>query len=102
LVDVVTVTAISFARGVPTPECLPINEFADCARAVIERDGETVLNYGPVSGYGPLREWIAERHGVAAGRVLVTNGSLQGLHLLLEHFLLRATSFSRRRPTIVL
>ena len=77
---------ISFARGVPAPECLPVEEFADCARAVIERDGETVLNYGPVGGYGPLREWIAERHGVAPGRVLVTNGSLPGLNLVLGYF----------------
>src|SRR5438132_4576433 len=81
--------SISFARGVPAPECLPVAEFADCARAAIERDGETVLNYGPVGGYGPLREWIAERHGVDPGRVLVTNGSLQGLDLLLQHFAAR-------------
>ncbi len=77
---------ISFARGVPAPECLPVEELADCARAVIERDGPAVLNYGPVGGYAPLREWLAERHGVSPGRVLVTNGSLQGLHLLLGHF----------------
>ncbi|MER3411546.1 MAG: aspartate aminotransferase, partial [Thermoleophilia bacterium] len=77
---------ISFARGVPAPECLPVKELADCARAVIERDGPSVLNYGPVGGYGPLREWLAELHGVSPGRVLVTNGSLQGLDLLLGHF----------------
>jgi DNA-binding transcriptional MocR family regulator len=77
---------ISFARGVPAPECLPVEEFADCAREVLERDGHTVLNYGPVGGYGPLREWLAERHGVEPGRVLVTNGSLPGLNLVLGHF----------------
>ena len=73
---------ISFARGVPAPECLPVEELADCARAVVERDGPTILNYGPVSGYGPLREWVAARHGVETNQVLVTNGSLQGLSLL--------------------
>ncbi|HEX3454357.1 MAG TPA: PLP-dependent aminotransferase family protein [Gaiellaceae bacterium] len=77
---------ISFARGVPAPECLPVSELADCAREVLERDGETILNYGPVGGYGPLREWVAERHGVEPGRVLVTNGSLPGLNLVLGHF----------------
>jgi 2-aminoadipate transaminase len=75
-------STISFARGVPAPECLPVEELADCARAAIERDGPTVLNYGPVGGYSPLREWIAERHGVETRQVLVTNGSLQGLSLL--------------------
>jgi 2-aminoadipate transaminase len=77
---------ISFARGVPAPELLPIEELADCARAAIQRDGATVLNYGPTGGYGPLREWIAERHGVEPGRVLVTNGSLEGLNLLLGYY----------------
>jgi 2-aminoadipate transaminase len=77
---------ISFARGVPAPECIPVQELADCARAVVERDGTTVLSYGPAGGYQPLREWIAERHGVTPGRILVTNGSLQGLVFLAERF----------------
>jgi 2-aminoadipate transaminase len=75
---------ISFARGVPAPECLPTAELADCARAAIERDGSTVLNYGPAGGYAPLREWIAERHGVEPAQVVVTNGSLQGFQFLAE------------------
>jgi 2-aminoadipate transaminase len=79
-------TAISFARGNPAPECLPVAELADCARAVLERDGDTVLSYGPVAGYGPLRDWIAERHGVDPARVLVTNGSLQGMVFLAERY----------------
>jgi 2-aminoadipate transaminase len=81
--------AISFARGVPAPECLPVEELADCARAVLERDGRTVLSYGPVGGYAPLREWVAARHGVEPGRVLLTNGSLEGLNLVLEHYAAR-------------
>jgi 2-aminoadipate transaminase len=80
------VTAISFARGNPAPECLPVAELADCARAVLERDGDTVLSYGAVAGYGPLRDWIAERHGVGPARVLVTNGSLQGMVFLAERY----------------
>lgn len=63
---------------------LPVAELAECARAVLERDGERVLNYGPIGGYAPLREAIAERHGVEPARVLVLNGSLQGLALLVE------------------
>ena len=77
---------ISFARGVPAPECLPVEELADCARVAIERDGQTVLSYGPVGGYAPLREWIGERHDVEPGRVLVTNGSLQGFVFLASRF----------------
>jgi DNA-binding transcriptional MocR family regulator len=77
---------ISFARGVPAPECLPVEELADCARAAVERDGRTILSYGPASGYVPLREWIAERHGVDPARVVLTNGSLQGFVFLATHF----------------
>jgi 2-aminoadipate transaminase len=75
---------ISFARGVPAPECLPVEELADCARAALERDGRTILSYGPSPGYGPLREWIAARHGVPAERGFLTNGSLQGFVFLAQ------------------
>jgi DNA-binding transcriptional MocR family regulator len=77
---------ISLARGVPATECLPVRELADCARAVFERDGEAALNYGPPGGYGPLREWLAGRHGVTADQIVLTNGSLQGLDLLVSRF----------------
>ena len=75
---------ISFARGVPAPECLAVDDLADCARAALQRDGHTILSYGPSPGYGPLREWLAERHGVAADRIFLTNGSLQGFVFLAQ------------------
>jgi 2-aminoadipate transaminase len=78
------VEPISFARGVPAPECLALKELADSARAAIERDGATALNYGPAGGYAPLREWIADRHRVEPERVVLTNGSLQGFRFLAE------------------
>ncbi len=59
-------------------------ELADCAKEALERDGLVALSYGSTLGYGPLREWIAERHGVELGRVLVTNGSLQAFHFVLD------------------
>src|SRR4051794_41915536 len=79
---------ISFARGVPAPECLPVDLLAECARSAIERDGKTVLSYGTGLGYAPLREWIGERHGVDPGRILLTNGSLPGFVYLAQHFFL--------------
>src|SRR5690242_4786908 len=75
---------ISFARGVPAPECLPVAELADCARAAIESDGPAVLSYGPGGGYGPLRERMAAWHEVDPGRVVITSGSLQGFAFLAE------------------
>jgi 2-aminoadipate transaminase len=75
---------ISFARGVPSPECLPVEDLADCARAAIERDGASALLYGHTLGYQPLREWIGEGHGIDPARVVVTNGSLQAFHFVLS------------------
>ena len=77
---------ISFARGVPAPECLPVEELAECARAVVLADGRTILSYGSPSGYEPLRAWIAERHGVEPDRVFVTNGGLQGFVFFAQRF----------------
>jgi 2-aminoadipate transaminase len=90
---------ISFARGVPAPECLPVDELADCARAALERDGTSILLYGPGGGYAPLREWIAERHGVEPARVVITNGSLQGFVFLAEHLVQPRTRVLVEAPT---
>src|SRR5579884_808244 len=75
-------TTISFARGIPAPECLPVEDLAECAREALRRDGHTILSYGPSPGYAPLRAWVAERHGVDPARVFLTNGSLQGFVFL--------------------
>ena len=90
---------ISFARGVPAPECLPVEELADCAKAALERDGTAVLLYGPGGGYGPLRVWLASRHGVEPSRVVVTSGSLQGFVFLAERLVQPGTRVLVEAPT---
>jgi 2-aminoadipate transaminase len=75
---------ISLARGVPAPECVPVEELAECARAAVRADGATILSYGPAGGYAPLRRGIAEQHGVSQARVVLTNGSLQGFALIAQ------------------
>lgn len=79
---------ISFARGAPATECLAVDLLADCARVAVERD-PAVLAYGAGGGYGPLREWLAERHGVEPSRVIVTSGGLQGIAFYFEELLAR-------------
>jgi 2-aminoadipate transaminase len=76
---------ISFARGAPSLDIVPTDALRECAERALNKDPGGALSYGPGSGYGPLRDWIAERHGVAPERVLVTNGSLQGGVLLFDH-----------------
>ncbi len=69
---------ISFARGAPSPDCIDEALVADCAAVALARDGKAILSYGQGGGYGPLREVLAERHGVAPGRVYLTVGGLAG------------------------
>jgi 2-aminoadipate transaminase len=91
---VTTPQVISFARGVPAPECLAVDELAECARAVIERDGRAILSYGSGAGYTPLRSLIGEWFDVPPSRVVLTNGSLNG-------FVLLAQRLARGQTTIV-
>jgi DNA-binding transcriptional MocR family regulator len=86
---------ISFARGAPAPDLIPAAELAECAYAVAQHEGAKVFSYGPGGGYGPLREWVADRHRVEAGRVVLTVGGLLG-------FVLYAAEQLARRPGRVL
>jgi DNA-binding transcriptional MocR family regulator len=86
---------ISFARGAPSPECLDPDLVADCAAAALARDGAAILSYGTGGGYGPLRELLAERHGVAPAQVFLTTGGLQG-------FVFYSATQLQRRPGRVL
>lgn len=88
-------TPISFARGAPAPELIPAQELAECAHAVARREGARVFAYGPGAGWAPLREWIAARHGVEPGRIVLTIGGLLG-------FVLYAAEQLARRPGRVL
>jgi 2-aminoadipate transaminase len=90
---------ISFARGAPAPECLNVEELADCARAALESDGVAILSYGPGGGYGPLRERLAEWHGVDPGRIVITSGSLQGFAFLAEQLVKPGTRVLVEAPT---
>jgi len=80
---------ISFARGAPALELIPAAELAECAYAVAQREGASMFAYGPGAGYGPLREWVAARHGVQPGRVILTVGGLLGFVLYVQEALAR-------------
>ena len=78
---------VSFAGGMPSPATFPQAEFVRAFESVMRQDGAAALQYGPTSGYGPLREWIAASLSSADARVspeqvLVTSGSQQGLDLI--------------------
>jgi DNA-binding transcriptional MocR family regulator len=76
---------ISFARGVPSADLLPAREIAAAVQRALERDPGGALAYGAPEGYLPLRRWFADHLDVPVERVLLTNGSLQGVALVVEH-----------------
>src|ERR1700742_3282766 len=68
---------ISFARGAPSLDIVDGEGLKHPSRLALENDPAGTTAYGTSVGYVPLREWIAEQHGVAVEQVLVTNGSMQ-------------------------
>jgi 2-aminoadipate transaminase len=75
---------ISFARGAPSLDIVDVDGLKAAATRAFERDPAGTTAYGTAVGYGPLREWIANKHGVDASQVIVTNGSMQADAFLFE------------------
>src|SRR3954451_347275 len=75
---------ISFARGAPSLDIVDVEGLSEASRLAFEKDPAGTTAYGTSVGYVPLREWIAEQHGVAVEQVLVTNGSMQADAFLFE------------------
>ena len=78
---------ISFAGGLPAPECFPAEEIGLAAERVLAREAGRVLQYGPTEGFPPLRDFLADlMRGrglpVGLGNLLVTNGSQQALDMI--------------------
>ncbi len=78
---------ISFARGAPSLDIMPSEALRAAAERVLRDDPAGALSYGPGFGYGPLREWIADRHGVEPARVVLFNGSLEAGLMLFDHLI---------------
>jgi 2-aminoadipate transaminase len=68
---------ISFARGAPSLDIVDVEGLKAAAEAAFTQDPGGLTGYGTSVGYPPLREWIADKHGVAPENVIVTNGSMQ-------------------------
>lgn len=73
---------INFTRGIPANESFPIADIAEAAKAILEKHGAGVLQYGPALGFLPFREWLAEWQGVQPNQVLTGNGSLELIEFL--------------------
>jgi 2-aminoadipate transaminase len=77
---------ISFARGAPSLDIVDVEGLKAAAEAAFTLDPGGLTGYGTSVGYPPLREWIADKHGVAPENVIVTNGSMQADAFLFDAF----------------
>jgi 2-aminoadipate transaminase len=77
---------ISFARGAPSADILPVDAVREAAQRALTDDWKRALSYGTGIGHPGLCEWIAERHGLTdPAQVMVTNGSLEAGAMLFQH-----------------
>ncbi|WP_285746790.1 PLP-dependent aminotransferase family protein [Lentzea sp. NBRC 105346] len=75
---------ILFTRGAPSLDIIDQEGLREAAQQAFTKDPAGTFAYGTSVGYVPLREWIAEQHGVEVDQVLVTNGSMQADAFLFE------------------
>ena len=92
-------SSISFARGAPSLDIIDVEGLRRAAEQAFQSDPGGMTAYGTSVGYPPLREWIAERHGVAAQQVLVTNGSMQADAFLFDALVGSGDAVIVERPT---
>jgi DNA-binding transcriptional MocR family regulator len=90
---------ISFARGAPSLDIVDVEGLTAAAKAAFSADPAGAFSYGTAVGYEPLREWLAEQHGVEPARVLVTNGSMQADAFLFERLVSAGDVVVTERPT---
>nr|WP_228531009.1 MULTISPECIES: PLP-dependent aminotransferase family protein [Myxococcaceae] len=78
---------LSFAGGLPAPELFPVDAIARAHADVLATEGAQAMQYSITEGFLPLREHISAllaQRGISASpeRILVTNGSQQGIDLV--------------------
>jgi 2-aminoadipate transaminase len=77
----------SLAGGLPSADTFPVEAMREASAKVLADNPREALQYAASEGFGPLREWVSQQltaQGLdaPADRVLITNGSQQGLDLV--------------------
>lgn len=95
---------ISFAGGMPAPECFPTAALNAASERILRSLPDVALQYGCTEGYGPLRALLTERMqkqhiAITPEHVLITSGSQQALDLLGKLFLDPGTLIALEDPT---
>jgi 2-aminoadipate transaminase len=93
------VSTISFARGAPSLDIIDVDGLKEAAARAFDNNPGGATAYGTAVGYVPLREWIAEQHGVEVENVLVTNGSMQADAFLFDELVSPGDAVIVERPS---
>ncbi|NPA43749.1 MAG: PLP-dependent aminotransferase family protein [Chlorobi bacterium] len=97
---------ISFAGGMPNNRLFPVDEVEEIYRRLPRKEKETAFQYGPTTGYPPLREAVKEymaSKGIPADShdVMITTGSLQGIYIVSQLFLDPGDTVLAENPTFI-
>ena len=90
---------ISFARGAPSADILPVDAVREAAARTLDTDWKRALSYGTGRGHPGLCEWLAEHHSVEPDQVMVTNGSMEAAALLFRHAVAEGDRVLVEQPT---
>lgn len=90
---------ISFARGAPSPDIMPVDEVRKAAETALTEDWQRALSYGSGRGHPGLAEWIAGLHGVSPEQVMVTNGSMEAANMVIDRFVEQGDRVVVEQPT---
>ena len=86
------------------PRLFPVEDFRRSINTVMVEQGAALLGYGERAGFRPLRKTIANRlriHGISVNwkEILITNGSQNGIELLLKMLTVPGTPTAVEAPT---
>jgi 2-aminoadipate transaminase len=95
---------ISFAGGLPDPLLFPTTPITNAIEKLLAEEKNSIFQYGPTAGFLPLREILASQYqdqGVKrdAQSILITQGSQQGLDILIRALLNPGDSIVVEAPT---
>lgn len=78
---------INFSRGVPDPECFPVDDLVAATESALRKNAKNILQYGPAAGYASLREFIGRWFDRDSSEVMIGNGSLELFGFICEAYL---------------
>jgi 2-aminoadipate transaminase len=94
----------SLAGGLPSADTFPVEAMREATARVLADSPREALQYAASEGFGPLRDWVSAQMTAAgldapADRILILNGSQQGLDLAGKVLLDAGSAVAVETPT---